>query len=162
MSKVSPGLSSVNVQPGGTPSQLGKTATETAVGCPVGVSVAGGVGVPVASGIGGRGVLVGVAFRFVMATAIGEGKICRCRLSTCARSKASSTVNKTPPVSSRWMRQLPGGVTSGFIMVGDCCCCRLWACLGRIVVPERRGRARKRCYHCPVHFLPKDGRRGCW
>jgi len=39
------------------------------------VLLAGGVGVPVARGMAGSGVLVGVAFKLEMAWATGEGKI---------------------------------------------------------------------------------------
>lgn len=59
------------------------------------------VGVPVSNGMAGSGVLVGVAFRLVMAMAMGEGKICRCKLSIWANSSAKKMVNSTVPVISR-------------------------------------------------------------
>ena len=79
------------------------------------------VGVPVASGMAGMGVLVGVAFRLVIASAIGDGKICRCRPSTPASSRASRTVSSTLPVTNICVRQLLWGNVSWLM---SCFCCR--------------------------------------
>ena len=102
----------VSGHPGGMALQLGRTDTAVSTPSPGRVGVAGAVGVPVARGMAGRGVLVAVAFKLVMAMAMGEGNICRCNPSSWASSRASSTVNNTPPVMSRWVRQLPVGIVS--------------------------------------------------
>lgn len=84
----------------------------------------------VTSKMAGSGVLVGVALRLVMATAMGEGKICRCKLSAPASSRASSTVSKTLPVTKTCVRQLLWGIVSWLM---NCFCCRFWACPARPV-----------------------------
>ena len=92
----------MNTQLGGIEPQLGKA--ETAVAVPSlakGVLLAVGVGVPLASGMAGSGVLVGVAFKLAIAWATGEGKIWRWRLSNWASNKARSTVKKTLPVINK-------------------------------------------------------------
>lgn len=91
---------------------VGSMATAVSNVLLTGVLLAGGMGVPVAMGIAGSGVLVGVAFKLEMAWATGEGKIWRCKLSNWAKSSASTTVNNTPPVTNKWMRQLPGAMVS--------------------------------------------------
>jgi hypothetical protein len=50
-------------------------ATAVSVSTFAGALLAGGVGVPVARGMAGSGVLVEVAFRLAMAWATGEGRI---------------------------------------------------------------------------------------
>ena len=57
----------VSIQSGGMAPQSGRMATAVSVLSLKGVLLAGGVGVPVAMGIAGNGVLVGVAFRLEMA-----------------------------------------------------------------------------------------------
>lgn len=81
--------------------QLGSMATAVSVEPFAGVLLAGGIGVPLAIGMAGSGVLVGVAFKLEMAWATGEGKIWRCKLSNWAKSSASTTVNNTPPVTNK-------------------------------------------------------------
>jgi hypothetical protein len=91
----------VSAQPGGTEPQLGSMATAVSELLLNGVLLGGGVGVPVASGMAGSGVLVGVALRLASAWATGEGKIWRCKLSSWANSRANSRVNNTPLVTSK-------------------------------------------------------------
>ena len=70
---------------GGPQSAMGldvATISTVSAVCSDTVSLPGTVGVLLASGIAGKGVLVAVAFRFVRAKATGEGKICCCRLSS--------------------------------------------------------------------------------
>jgi hypothetical protein len=70
----------VSTQPRGTAAQFGRI--ETAVSDELSFIEEGGtVGVPLAKGMAGNGVLVGVALRLVRAMATGEGNICCCKLS---------------------------------------------------------------------------------
>ena len=77
MNTVSPDEMAVRLQPGGTAAQLGNMATAVSEPSFTTAALPGGAGVPEASGMAGRGVLVAVAFRLAMAWATGEGKICR-------------------------------------------------------------------------------------
>ena len=105
-SSVSVGVMVVSTQPDGAALQLGKRETAGSESASLSVSE-GGVGVPEANGMAGSGVLVGVAFRLLMAeTLSGDGSSCRCRPSACAKRRAAKTVKMTPAVSSKWVRQL--------------------------------------------------------
>lgn len=150
----SPAAMGVATQSGGVVAQLGRMPLLSGSN-----AAPGWVGVPLARGMAGRGVLVGVAFRLLMAMAMGDGKICRWRPSKSARSRARTRVKSTPPVMSRWVRQLPVGSVCWLMR---CFGCRCWACLGRPAVLGRWGRAARRCCRCRGRFLPKGGRRGCW
>jgi hypothetical protein len=66
-SKVSPDDMGVSVQLGGVALHAGRTATAVSKSSFTGVLLAGGVGVPVARGMAGNSVLVGVAFKLEMA-----------------------------------------------------------------------------------------------
>ena len=79
--------------------QMGRMATAVSKFPAIAV-LPGAVGVPVASGMAGMGVLVGVAFRLVIASAMGDGKICRCRPSTPASSRADTSRLLTRPAST--------------------------------------------------------------
>lgn len=105
----------VSTQPEGMDWQFGSRETAVSASSSLKLLKVGAVGVPLAKGMAGSGVLVGVAFRLVKATATGEGKICCCKPSNCASSKAKSSVKNRPPLMRRWVRQLPAGIVSLFM-----------------------------------------------
>lgn len=79
---MTPGEMEVSAQSGGAERQMGRRDTAVSSSSPGRVALDMAVGVPVIIGMAGKGVLVAVAFKLVMATAMGEGKICRCKLSS--------------------------------------------------------------------------------